>query len=109
MTIKQKVKTAIATGAILAATLLPGAAFAASGNTCTISGSGHNSLNICKIKITNTSVTVKSNTATVGNIVLAGASTGGNSADLNNGGSNSVKTGDATVSVTITNTLNQNN
>ncbi len=105
MTIKQKIGAAIATGTILAATLLPGAAFAQN-LSCNISGNGVGSINTCKVKIKITNITVQTNTATVDNLVIAGASTGGNSANSNTGGSVTITGGNATVSVTVTNTLN---
>lgn len=91
-------------------------AAAASANTdggptisCVISGNGSDSWNWCKIKKKSVTIIYQSNWAKVTNSVFAVASSGGNSANDNTGGSVSVDSGNASVTVTITNTLNQNN
>jgi len=104
-----KAGAAIATAAFMVSTFA-GVAFAVDGTpTCEISGNGNKSTNTCIVVKKNVMVSVKKNKAVVGNIVLVGANTGGNSASGNTGGSTTVDSGNATVTVTINNTVNQNN
>lgn len=117
-----KVGTAAATVALLASTFA-GAAFATShvngggdgsgngtnGASCKIKGNGKYSTNICVIVQKKETLVVKKNKAYVKNVAVAYASTGGNSADNNTGGSVTVTSGNATASATITNTVNQTN
>ena len=105
----QKVAVAGATIS-LATTLFAGAVFA-DGPTCEISGNGVSSTNTCVVKVWKKKITVQKNKAKIKNVVIAGADTGGNTADGNTTGSGdvSVDTGNATVTVTITNTVNQTN
>jgi len=108
MTIKQKIGAAIATGTLLAATLLPGAALA--DQTCTISGNGRNSTNRCRIRIERRLTVDQRNTATVRNRVVVVQNTGLNDANNNttNGGDVSVDTGNTTSTITITVSGNTN-
>ena len=106
MNFKYKIGVSIATAAFLGSILAP-AAFAAD-NTCTISGNGAHSTNNCRIKIETSKKIVQVNKAFVKNVVITTASTGGNKANDNTGGDVSITAGDATVTVTITNTVNSN-
>jgi len=98
--------------ATVALGLFAGSAFAAGDITCTISGNGHHSRNACIILVGRRAPrdVVQINRARVFNGVLAVAATGGNTANGNTTGSGdvSIDSGDATVTVTITNTINQN-
>lgn len=108
MTIKGRIGTAIAAGTIIAATLLPSAAFA--DQTCTISGNGRDSRNRCRIKIERRLTVRQTNTATVRNKVVVIQNTGLNDANNNttNGGDVSIDTGNTTSTITITVSGNTN-
>ncbi|MEK7559327.1 MAG: hypothetical protein AAB521_03405 [Patescibacteria group bacterium] len=106
MNFKKKIAGALITGTLLAGALLPGAAFA--DQTCTISDNGAFSHNRCRIKVVKKQTVIQSNVAVVTNGVIIVASTGGNSASFNTGGTTSITSGSSTVTVTITNTLNSN-
>ena len=93
---------------IFAATLAPAAALAAT-NRCVIRDNGAHSNNRCRIRITNTQTIRQNNWAAILNVIIAVASTGGNDANNNTGGDVSVTSGEATVSATITNEINQTN
>lgn len=93
---------------IFAATLAPATALA-NGNSCEIKNNGAGSHNRCRITEINVQVTIQRNLANIWNGVLVIASTGGNQASKNTGGDVTVTTGDATVNVTINNTVNQTN
>ena len=100
--------------ATVALGLFAGSAFAAGDVTCTISGNGHHSRNACIILVGRRAPrdeVVQINRARVFNGVVAVAATGGNTANGNTTtgtGGVSVDTGNAAVTVTITNTINQN-
>ena len=99
---KTKIAGAIATGALLATALLPGAAFA--NHSYRISGNGNNSTNTC-IQVRERRVRVdQRNTATVRNTVVVVQNTGLNSASGNttDEGNVGVNTGSTTSTVRIT-------
>jgi len=104
MTIKAKFTTALATGAVLCSGFVP-AAFA---QEITVSGNGAYSDNTAKVATQNNTDVSQSNTAKVTNTVDANASTGGNNASFNTGGSTTIYTGDAKTNVAISNNLNSN-
>ena len=97
MTIKQKITTSIATGALLG-TILTGSAFAAD---LTISGNGNNSENEIEVENSNSTSVFQGNFTDVETGVVSVANTGGNSADKNTGGNVSTDTGDATSKVNV--------
>ena len=107
MTIKKRIATALVSGAIVGATLLPAAALA--DTTCEISGNGAHSHNSCRITRRSSTRIRQSNSSTIRNSVHIWVDTGGNDANKNTGGDVSVTTGDADVNVTINNDVNQNN
>lgn len=106
MTLNKRIAAAIAAGTLLAATLLPGAAFAA--RTCTITDNGAHSTNTCRIKVENSRKIVQVNKAFVKNVVVTISSTGGNEAEKNTGGDVTITSGDSTTTVRIINILNAN-
>ncbi|MBI3443771.1 hypothetical protein HY008_03795 [Candidatus Woesebacteria bacterium] len=79
------------------------------GNGCAIIGNGAWSHNKCKITKKSKKIVKQSNKAHVTNNVWVDVNTGDNEANKNTWGDVTVDTGDATVEVTITNELNQNN
>ena len=102
---KQKIATAIATGALLLNAFAP-VAFATT--TIQISGNGAGSTNYANVtQVSNTTVT-QTNTANVNNSVDATASTGNNSAGFNTGGNVTIDTGKANVTANVSNNLNSN-
>src|SRR3989344_6707187 len=105
MQIKKKIATAIVTGSILGATLLPAAALA--DTSCEISGNGAHSHNSCRIRISRSVRIRQSNSSIIRNRVWVDVDTGGNRANNNTGGDVTITTGEATSSVTITNEVNQ--
>lgn len=98
---------ALATSIVAGGMLLAPASLAAD-NTCTITDNGAFSSNRCRIKVVKKSATVQINNATVKNKVGVISNTGGNDANLNTGGGVTSNSGNSTVTVTITNTLNSN-
>lgn len=104
MTFK-KLTTAIATGAVLLNALAP---VALASTTIEISGNGAGSDNWTTVTQTSTQTVTQNNTANVTNNVDANASTGGNDANLNTGGTVIIDTGDAKSKVNILNDLNRN-
>ena len=111
-------------GGGVATMLMASSAFAAGNVNATIRGNGAHSRNRIRIRISGSGggicrrrcrparPTVQKNFARITNVVHAGANTGFNSANKNtqgNGGDVTVKTGKATVRVTIDTTFNQNN
>ncbi|MEK7186166.1 MAG: hypothetical protein AAB675_02280 [Patescibacteria group bacterium] len=106
MDFKKKIAGALITGSLVAGVLLPGAAFA--DQICTITDNGAFSYNKCRIKVIKKLKVEQNNGAVVTNGVIVGASTGGNSASFNTGGTTTITSGTSTVTVTITNTLNSN-
>lgn len=103
MTINKALASAIATGALLVNSAIP--AFAV---TLEVSGNGADSASAIGTSVTNTTNVVQSNTANISNNVSANSSSGGNAALDNTGGDTTVLTGDATVGVGISNTVNSN-
>ena len=97
-----------ATAAALATLMFAGSAFAAE-QRCVIKDNGALSFNKCVLVKKDYNFTWERNFAAIGNLVVAGAGTGGNSASGNTGGNTTVTAGSATVRVTITNTVNQTN
>ena len=93
---------------MFAATLAPAAALAAT-NRCVIRDNGAHSNNRCRIRITKTQTIRQNNWAAILNVVIAAASTGDNKANNNTDGNVDVTSGNATVRVNITNTVNQDN
>ncbi len=98
---------ALATSIVAGGMLLAPASLAA-GNTCTITDNGAFSSNRCRIKVVKKSATVQINAAKVKNSVGVVSNTGGNDANGNTGGNVNVDSGNSTVTVKITNTLNSN-
>ncbi|OGY23967.1 MAG: hypothetical protein A2Y57_00645 [Candidatus Woykebacteria bacterium RBG_13_40_7b] len=97
-----------AAGALfLAGALIP--AFAGGQDvTCKIKGNGAFSKNKCKVLVASVNLSWQKNIAKVGNLVVVVANTGLNSASGNTGGDVTVEAGDADVTTTITNNINQN-
>jgi len=104
MTIKSKLSTAIATGAVLLNALAP-AAFA---DTITVSGNGAFSDSNVSVNNSATTVVNQTNVANVTNNVSADADTGNNDANFNTGGDVTVNTGNASTNVSVNNALNKN-
>lgn len=104
MTIKRKLTTAIATGAILLNAMAP----IALAQTITVNGNGAFSDNEVNIKNKNETVVNQTNDAKVTNNIDADASTGGNSASFNTGGKTIISTGDASTNVDVTTAVNLN-
>ena len=101
---QRSLATALAAGALLVNTVLP--VFAET--TIVISGNGTDSNNTVEAGFSQSTTVVQSNEAEVKNKVSATATTGGNSAEDNTGGDVSIETGDADVTVNVSNVLNQN-
>lgn len=79
------------------------------GNTdVKISGNGADSKNKVDLDLDNTTKVYQSNEADVRNNVKVDANTGGNKANKNTGGDVEIETGDADVTVDVTNAVNQN-
>lgn len=107
MNIKQKLTTAAVLGSMMLSVVAP-ATFAVT--TVKIQNNGAASTNKVKVKNKSTKNVSQSNTSSVTTLVSAKASTGGNTSSFNTGGSNSIKTGDATnlVAVSVTGGSNTN-
>lgn len=75
----------------------------------TTTGNGADSSNSVKVKEECKTKVIQKNDAYISNNIWVGASTGDVDANKNTGGSVDVTTGDATTSVTVTNTANSNN
>ena len=100
----QKVVASTVAGAgILLNVVFP--AFAA---TIEITGNGYDSYNKADVDLTQSTVVQQSNKADIENHINVDATTGGNEASKNTGGGVSVKSGDATSKVTVSNTANSN-
>lgn len=93
----------IATASMMVYTSVP--AFAV---TLEISGNGPDSDNTTYVDVTNSTYVSQSNNASIDNDIDASTSTGGNEVEKSTGGDVSVKTGDATTDVTVTNSVNSN-
>ena len=105
MTLKRRITTAVATGALIFNAFAQ-SAFAAT--TIEISGNGTNSDNDSNVGISQTTTVVQSNNADVFNKVDVDADTGGNDANDNTGGDVSVETVDVDTEVNVSNALNSN-
>ena len=105
MTFKKRIITAIATGAVLVNAIAP---IAFADTNLTVSGNGALSNNA--VNVTNVSNTVvnQTNNANITNNIHSDASTGGNSSNFNTGGNTTVKSGNATTNVDVTNAANLN-
>jgi hypothetical protein len=104
MTNKTRFTTAIATGAVLVNALAP----IALANTVDVTGNGaFSDTNVNVSKSTDTVVN-QTNNADISNKISSDASTGGNDANFNTGGSVTIKTGDAATSVALQNAANVN-
>lgn len=98
--LRYKIGGAVASAAMML-TLWAPKAFAVDGATMEISGNGNGSDNTITVVSTNTcDVTQKANTS-VGAVVGASSSTGGNTANGNTGGSTTINTGNATSTATV--------
>ncbi|OGD92473.1 hypothetical protein A3H87_04340 [Candidatus Curtissbacteria bacterium RIFCSPLOWO2_02_FULL_42_37] len=105
-----RVGVGVTAASMFAAAFAPAAAFAnGGGNSCEIKNNGAFSRNRCRITEINVQVTRQNNRASIWNGVLVIANTGGNEANGNTGGNVDVDSGNATVNVRITNTVNQDN
>ena len=102
---KKKVASAIAAGSLLLNLATP--AFATS-LTLEVSGNGSDSENEIEFQYEHEVEVTQENVANVLNNVKVEAETGGNEAEDNTGGDVEIQTGDAEVSVTVSNTLNSN-
>lgn len=96
----------VAVATVLSMVLTASPVFAAT--TLEISGNGSSSTNTGVVTQTNNTTVVQSSTATVSNDVHSNTTTGGNNANDNTNGDVLVKTGKATSTTTIENTLNAN-
>lgn len=94
-----------ASGAFLTLVLFAGNTYAA---RCVIRDNGADSWNWCRVRTSRTLHIWQSNHASIFNFVNAEAETGENDANDNTGGDVTVTSGNARVTVTITNTVNQN-
>lgn len=98
MNIKQKITTAIATGAMLMTMAAP-ASFAAS--NITIKGNGFWSKNHVFSFSSSKKVVRQRNNTNVNTTVVSKSNTGGNKSSFNTGGSNSITTGNTTTNTTV--------
>ena len=105
MTLQKRLATAIATGALLANSVLP---VLASDTTLVINGNAQGSDNTVKVDVSKSNTVVQENKANVENKFNIDSSTGDNEADGNNGGEIKVKSGDSTVTAKADNQLNSN-
>ena len=101
-------RVGLATAGLLTTGALLAPASLAADNTCRITDNGAFSHNRCRIKVVKKSATIQINAAKVKNNVGVISNTGGNDANGNTGGSVTSNSGNSTVTVTITNTLNSN-
>lgn len=101
---KKTVITALASGALLLNSFMP--VFAET--TVVISGNGAGSENYATLNQSSTTAVSQTNNAEVKNIVESNATTGGNTASFNTGGSTAIGTGDAKTTTVVANDLNQN-
>ncbi len=74
---------------------------------CTIAGNGFSSHNTCKVKTVRKTILIKLNKARVSNFVGVFSNTGGHTANGNTGGGVTIVSGSSSVSVSISNTVNQ--
>jgi len=73
-----------------------------------ISGNGADSKNDAKVKVTDNTLLLQTNNATVKNNVDVDTNTGGNTANKNTDADVEISTGDSSVEVDVTNKVNQN-
>jgi hypothetical protein len=100
-----KLTTAVSTAALLTGSV---ASVAFGTTTVTVTGNGADSTNTANVSV-NTSKTIQqTNTADIENNIDIDANTGNNEANKNTGGDVSVKTGDANVSSSVSNSANSN-
>ena len=92
--------------ALFALVLFAGNTYAA---RCVIRNNGNDSTNRCRIYVDKSTYVRQSNHAGIFNFVNAEAETGENDANNNTGGTVTETSGNATVTIVITNTVNQNN
>lgn len=104
MTFKNRITSAIATGAVLLNALAP----AALADEITVTGNGAFSDSAVKVESNNTTVVDQNNDAYVTNNVSSNANTGGNSASFNTGGETKIVTGDANSHVDVSTQANMN-
>ena len=97
---------AIVTVSLFALVLFAGNTYAA---RCVIRNNGNDSTNRCRIYVDKSTYIRQSNHAGIFNFVNAESETGENDANNNTGGSVTLTSGNATTTVVITNTVNQNN
>lgn len=105
--LKFKLTTGLVTGAFLAGAVLPAGAFAAT--NVTVSGNGYKSTNKVVVKNTKKTKVSQTNTSVVSNSVGVTQNTGGNKANGNTGGDVTVTSGEASATVSVTNTTGGNN
>lgn len=103
--LKAKITTAVATAGLLATSFAP-AALAAT--DITVSGNGADSTNKVKVKSSHVMKVKQMNVTSVGNNVVIGQNTGGNTASKNTGGNVSIDTGKAEATVTNNTTTGGN-
>lgn len=103
--LQKKIATAVASAALLANSVLP--VFAQT-TTLVITGNGADSSNEVNLSQQSSTTVVQDNVANISNNVDADADTGNNDANYNTGGSVSIKTGDASTGVAVSNTANSN-
>lgn len=102
MEYKTKIGTAVAIGSLMLATLMPGAAAAAT--NITISGNGADSNNTANVTNSSNTTVNQTNTQNVSLNISVSAKTGKNTANNNTGGDVEINTGkaDATSTINIT-------
>jgi len=105
MQLKKRIITGIASTAILLNVLTP---MVFADTNLIISGNGADSDNEVKVEMTQSVTVQQSNDADVHNNVDSNASTGGNDANRNTGGSVTVDTGNANSTVNVGTTVNSN-
>ncbi len=100
----QKVLAALSAGTMLLSVVSPVLA----DTTLEISGNGADSVNNVNLTQSSTTTVVQSNSANISNDVDASATTGGNDANRNTGGSITIDTGNARTDVAVSNAVNSN-
>lgn len=104
MQILKRGAAAVAAGALLFSFVTP--VFA--DEDVTISDNGNSSVNTVVILESQTQTVVQGNLALVGNLVVAGANAGNNTANQNTGGDVDITSGKAIVDVSVDNLINKN-
>lgn len=105
MTLRTKITTAIATGAVLLSSVAP-LAFAST--DVEISGNGAFSDSSANVNQSNNTTVTQNNDANIRNDVNVNANTGNNNANFNTGGDTTVSTGNANSTVNVDNAVNVN-